>query len=91
MLPGSVAVNMIDILGYEPKFCSVLCLSSYIHFCIAVSDSKCKLLEGIQSVIHQAFECLSVVSAGNPRGSKSPDQEIYKQITHFKMLYFKST
>lgn len=52
-----------------------------IHlFCMAVSNSKCKLLEGIQSVIHQAFEYLSVLSAGNPRGSKSPVQEIHKQI-----------
>lgn len=80
LLPGSVAVNMINILGHEPKVCSVLCLSSYIYFVLLCLILSVKLLEGIQSVIHQAFEYLSVLSAGNPRGSKSPVQEIHKQI-----------
>lgn len=81
LLPGSVAVNTINILGHEPKFCLVLCLSSYIYFCVAVSDSKCELLEAIAAVIHQALvSYLSVCGTRDPRGRKNLVQEIHKQL-----------
>lgn len=44
-----------------------MCLSSYIYFCIAVSNSKCELLEAIQSVIHQLLLRTCLDSALGPQ------------------------
>lgn len=57
LLPGSVAVNMINNLGHGPKFRSVSGICPAHLFCVLCLNSKCEL---IQSAIHGVVgQCLA--------------------------------